>query len=369
MKKLFLILTLVLLSCLLTAQKKSNYEKYWQAREDSINKTQTVAQAPVEYDDLYYQPSKDAKKIKKQKRSNVDQIVDTIVKYNPEVRVTYEYNYDSFFYSYNIGRFYHGGFNYWMYGNPWYYSSWMYDPYDFYWDMRFSGYPYWSYPYYSSHFYFGYNYWNPWRYNYGYHYGYNNWNHNNWYSHNSNNWNGSIQQRPEYGRRERPSTLSSTYNNRMASQERRAPVTQPNRNVSPQNKSTYQENRRTYTPSYDSPRMNTRPAYNNSRTTTDASRSNVIRTQPSTQSRTYSQPNAQVRTQSRTYTAPTRSYSESRSYNNSSQSGSNGFNSVDRRSSGSSYGSSNYSNGSNSSSSSGGSSRSSGGSSGSSGRR
>jgi hypothetical protein len=330
MKRLLLTISLVLMTLILSAQKKSNYEKYWQAKEDSLNKT--TATAKPEYDDLYYQPSKDAKKIKKQKRTDVDQVVDTLIKYNPEIKVTYEYNYDPFFYSYNLGRFYHGGFNYWMYSNPWYYSNWMYDPYDFYWDMRFSGYPYWTYPYYNQ-FYFGYNYWNPWRFNYGWGH---NWygNNHNWYS-NNNNWNGghgNFNQRPEYGRRERSSALSSNYNNNVE------------RRVAPQSKPAYQQqNRRTYTPSYDSPRLSTRPQYNNSKVGDVTNRRANVNTQTRTQSSTFNRtPNTQMRTesrtQSRTYTAPTRSYNETRSYNN---------NGGDRRSSGSYGGSSNFSSGSN----------------------
>lgn len=354
MKRLLLIITLVLMTLTLSAQKKSNYEKYIEAKEDSINKSQAViADKPVEYDDLYYQPSKDATKIKKHKRADVDQIVDTLVKENPDIQVNYIYNDDPFYYSSMIGRFYHGGFNYWMYSNPWYYNNyWMYDAYDWYWDMRFSGYPYWTYPYYNNFYFgFGYNYWNPWRFNYGWGY-----NHNNWYSHN-NNWNhgGGNYHRPEYGHRETGSALS---NHKIVSP-----------NVAPQNRRTYTENRRTYTPSYNNTRLSTRPQYNNSRVGDVSNR----RTQTTTQSRTQTNifnrtPNTQVRTQSRTYSAPTRSYNESRSYNNGGS---------DRRSSGSygggssysaprSSGSSNFSSGSRSSgsSSSGGGSRSSGGGSG-----
>ena len=66
MKKLLLSIALALLTFTLSAQK-SNYEKYWQAREDSITKSQTtlgngatekqVTSVKPEYDDLYYQPS------------------------------------------------------------------------------------------------------------------------------------------------------------------------------------------------------------------------------------------------------------------------------------------------------------------------
>ena len=306
MKKLFFIFVLALLSSVMFAQKKSNYEKYWQAREDSINKsTASITTAKPEYDDLYYQPSKDAKKIKKHKRADVDVIVDTLVSENPDIQVNYYYNYDPYYYSYNIGRFYHGGFNYWMYGNSFYYSNWMYDPYDFYWDMRFSGYPYWSYNSFYQGFY-GYNYWSPWR-NYN-HYRFNNYNHNNYNNYYTHNWNNS-------GR-----------NNSMN------PVHYRTQTSSVQNRRPVVDNQRTYRPSYNQPRMNTRPQYNNSRANTST---NNRRADVSTQPRTYSQPiRSESRTQTRTYTAPTRSYSESRSNNNGGS---------DRRSSGSYGGGSSYS--------------------------
>ena len=332
---------------------------------------------PKEFDDLYYQPSKDGKQMKRQRRSDVDVVVDTLVKHNPDIQVNYINNYDPFFYSYNIGRFYHGGFNYWMYSNPYYYNSyWMYDSYDWYWDMGFSGYPYWyntswyhnSFYFGYNNFYFGYNYWNPWRYSH-----YNNWNQNNWYGHN-NNWNGSSQQRPEYGRRERPSNLSSSYNNNV------------NRRVAPQDKPMYQQqNRRSYTPSYETPRLSTRPAFNNSRSNDlgrnyerkgnmngmgqgmmNGNRQGTMQrsTESRTQTRTYQpQPN-------KNYNTPSRSYAPAQNRSSEPQGFGRTFNfdsGSDRRSSGNS----NFSSGSNNSSSGSGSSggRSSGGSTTSSGRR
>ena len=136
MKKLWLSIVFVLLALTLSAQKQSNYEKYWQTREDSITQSQTtlsgnatenqITSVKPEYDDIYYQPSKDGKKIKQHKK-RVDQedtlqaIVDTVVNYNPDVHINY-FEYDPFYYSYNLGRFYHGGFNYWMYSDPWFKS-------------------------------------------------------------------------------------------------------------------------------------------------------------------------------------------------------------------------------------------------------
>jgi hypothetical protein len=384
MKKTLLIIALALLTSTLLAQKKSNYEIYWQAREDSITKSQMtlsrdtteklISSAKSEYDDLYYQPNKDAKKVKHVKKDNVDILIDTIIKENPNISINY-YDIDPFFYSYNIGRFYHGGFNYWMYGNPWYYSNyWMFDTYDWYWYN----------PWYHNSFYFGYNNW--W-------YGYNNWWHRPYYIHNDYNrynnfygYNKQPKQNIQYGRRETYSTLT----NNQPNNRRVLPVqqSQEKRTVSPQNKATYQESRRTTnTPSYTQPRMNTRPDYNNSKSIstmpqrrietstqsrTQTSTPNVQRsTQSRTQSGSYSQPSIQRRvetsTQSRTYSVPTRSsssnYSQpSRSYSQPSNNYNSGS-SVSRSSSGSNF--SNTSNsGSSNSSGSGGESRTSTGSSG-----
>ena len=242
MKKLLLIITLALLAFTLSAQKNTNYE----------------------YDDLYYQPSKDGKH---RKRQDVDMIVDTLVKQNPKIIVNNYYSDDPFFYSNRIGRFYHGGFNYWMYQNPYYYyNDWFYG--DYYYPY-FGTYYSWNYPYYwHNDFYFGYN--SYWGWNFGWnmyrpYYGHNYWygQHNNYYTHNNYNGGGSFQQRPEYGRRERP----SNYAQGNPPSNRRIESTQPQRNriEAPQNKTLYGETRRSYQPTYDNPRMSTRPQYNNSR--------------------------------------------------------------------------------------------------------
>jgi hypothetical protein len=323
---------------------------------------------PKEYDDLYYLPSKDGKQMRHQKRQDVDAIVDTLVKKNPEIIVNNYYNDDPFFYSHRIGMFYHGGFNYWHY-NPFFYDPW-YDDFAWGWNPYYGyGRPYWSYPYYNS-FYFGYNSYWGWNFGWNYYrpyYGHNYWygQHNNYYSHNNWNGGGSFQQKPEYGRRERP----SNYTQGNPPSNRRFSDVQPQRNriEAPQNKTTYGESRRSYQPTYETPRMGTRPQYNNSRVG-DVNKGRNMgnmnnmgnrRTETSTQSRTYSPP-------ARTYNStPSRSYGETtRSYNSGSSNSFNGGG-MDRRSSGS-----NFSSGSSAGSSSGGSSRSSGGSSGSSsGRR
>ena len=354
MKKLWLIIVFVLLALTLSAQKKSNYEKYWQAREDSIKKSQAVnTESQVQRVD---------------QEDTLQAIVDTIVQQNPDVQVNY-FEYDPFYYSYNLGRFYHGGLNYWMYTDPWFYNNyWTMGMYDWNWEMGFMGNSFWN-PWYYDNYGFGYgggygwwySNWTPWRYNHWNHD--NNWNHNNnWYTHNYNNGGGSGYN-GNHGYGHTLKEIPSNINKHITS-------------VQPQNKALYQSSRRSYTPSYNNPRMSTRPAYNNSRVTT-GSIDRRVQTGSYSQSRAYSQsntqrsvaPNTQRSIQSRAYSVPSRgsvSQSQSRSYSNS-----NSY--SNSRSSNYSSGSSNYSSGSSSrssgsySSGGGGSSRSSGG--GGSGRR
>jgi hypothetical protein len=364
MKKLLLIIAIAFLTCALFAQNKK-----------------------IEYDDLYYLPSKDAKSVKHVKQKSViaeDTLlfdaynaVDTLVKKNPNIQINNYYDNDPFFYSNRIGRFYHGGFNYWMYGNPWYYSNyWMYDPYDWYWESKFMGYPYWNYPYYNG-FYFGYN--SYWGWNFGW-----NWNwyhpyyeHNNYWYGGHNNFYGFHQQsKPniQYGRRERPSNLTL---NQPSTRRIVSPQLQERRDVKPQDRPTYSQNRRTYTPSYEQPRMNVRPQYNNTQTQRRtfenqgvqnriSQPNNNIRssvsTQSRTQTRTYSQPSVN---RSSNYNTPSRSYSPPAT-NRSSNFNSSG---ADRRSSSSNFSSGGSSGESRSAGSSNSSSNSSGSGHSSSGRR
>ena len=181
---------------------------------------------------------------------------------------------------------------------------------------------------------------------------FNYWNHNNWYTHHD-NWNngGRYNGNHEYVHIRQESSLS---NRRVVP-------------VQPQNKAMYQTSRRSYSPSYNTPRMYTRPQYNNSRIDNNITnrRSQIntqSRTQISTDRRTYIQSNNQRSTQSRNYSVPSRSYNSgtsSRSYNSGSASRSSNYSSGSYSSGSSSRSSGNYSSGG---SSSGG--RSSGGSSG-----
>ena len=110
MKKLLLIIGIVLLTSTLSAQKLTNYQKYWQAREDSIARSQTTLSnnatenqvtsvKSTEYDDLYFQPNDNGKKVKHARKRNVIRqdtleynIVDTLVNENPNVQVNNYYD-------------------------------------------------------------------------------------------------------------------------------------------------------------------------------------------------------------------------------------------------------------------------------------
>ena len=75
MKKLILSIVLVFMAITLSAQRKTNYEKYWQAREDSIKKSQAVnTESQVQRVD---------------QEDTLQAIVDTIVQQNPDVQVNY----------------------------------------------------------------------------------------------------------------------------------------------------------------------------------------------------------------------------------------------------------------------------------------
>lgn len=380
MKKLLLIIALTLLGCVLMAQKKTNYEKY-REREDSIANAQLVPNKDTtELDDLYYQPIKDGKKDKRNHKQ------DTVE--NQVVVINNYYDEDPFYYSNNIGRFNHGGFNYWMYDNPYYYSSW---GFGFGW-----GFNSWYNPWFYDNFYYGYSpyYYSPYYYA-PYYYGNN---HTPYYGNNHYNnrpggyaflgskhyvpqpsasarYNDGMKrkQNPNAGRFTTPfvANRNSVDRNVASKSTQNRPVA--NRSAqNPQQKSEYAKSNRSYTPSYQSPRMSTRPQFNNSRSGSPMQEGKGnMNQQRSAQPRSFTNPNSgqqrgqsvappnpTPRNQGRSYSTPSRSSSPSYSAPQRSQpsSGSN-FS----RSSGSSY-----SGGGSSSSGSysgGGASRSSGGSS------
>jgi len=229
--------------------------------------------------------------------------------------------------------------------------------------------PYYGYydPFYYNDWYYPYNSYNYWGYNPYYnrsYYGY--WGHNTYYNRSYSQPHGqryaasSALGRNRNYYQQYNNTYREGYLSAPTASKKNVVATRPQEtrqavNTQRQNKPTYNQSNRTYTPSYSNPRMATRPQYNNSNvnrnriTTTTRPESRGV--QQSTQNRniiTRPSSNAQrstvtrtpVRTQSRTYSTPQRSQSyskpatqSSRSYSTPSRSVSSG--SVGRSSSGS----------------------------------
>ena len=171
---------------------------------------------------------------------------DTLTKYTAITNDTIATVYDPFFYTDMLGRFNHGGFNYWYYVDPFYYNSFFFD--DFYYA--------WDYPFYFS---FGY----PWLFNswFGGNYG---WlGYRKWHTHNFTN-----------RTRFRHSPVHHNFGNYMAQHK----IASPNAIVpknSAKNKLIYNKNN---VPSYQIKRMPARASYNNSKSYTQriqASTNNV----------------------------------------------------------------------------------------------
>jgi len=362
MKKLIFILISLIFSYISFAQEGerqlSNYEKYVLAKEkametDTLYKTDTVyvdaKGEKAEYDDLYYIPSKDDIKRKKEMlRLEKKQIQ---MEQNAAYYDAYEEVYEDLYYTSLINRFSYG-YSFGYYSPYWRYSYGWYDPFYYdpwYWGSGWSfsfswGYPYYGYPYYgySPYYYrpyYSYSYYSPY------------YNHNHYYG---NSFKNGKYIPYDYARREKSaySTLQSTKSfskpapvtlNKTVQVDRRSgqvlntqiegrrispstssvsrtqetnKVIQQERGVSttrPDQKPTYNKSERTYTPTYSAPRMSSRPEFNNTNTTRSTSatqnRSTVnasSRTQ--TQTRTTVSTPARTQTQTRsTYTAPSRS--------------------------------------------------------------
>ena len=311
MKKLLILLVLLFFSIVSIAQNitdnLTNYEKYiiqnQKDQENAAPRSSTTESSvkdtlltKKEWDDIYFnsKTSKSEKKVKHSRRDE-DQIVDTLIKENPDINIDY-YSYDNYplFYSYNIGRFYHGGFNYWLYENPSIYNNyWITDMEDLYWGYGFYEYPFWGYPNYFGLMLGGYpwdygryNYWNTWRFNH------NHWNNNSGYTdyvnHNS-------YQNKSYAYTKTGSAVRNT-------------ATKP----------LYVINRKTYTPSYQITSRNVRPIYNNSRVVnSQISRNNANISRRST-SRSYAIPSRSRGSTSHYSTSNSRSYNSSSNYNSGS---------------------------------------------------
>jgi hypothetical protein len=336
MKKIILtIIGIFTISALFAQVEKSDYEKYWEAKEAArfgdtlvLSTEEAKAQFPEEYDDLYY-TSKDKKQVTTifNKKSKQPVSIET-QSYNKGYNDGIEDMYGDFYYTSRIYRFHYGiGFSYYnpywsiSWGNPYWYDPFYYDWYYPYYSWRYPNYNYnyWYSPWYYDSYY-------SWRYpNYNYYYSYN------YYNYRSPNYGHGALGSKYYGYDSRYGNTKNSYipvgNSKSISQQKyvtngmrkssSTALSQPQksvntvtqeRRVNPQDKPLYNESKRTYTPTYSTPRMSQRPQYNNTRTTT--------RTSTSTQTRTYNgtQGNVQRRTtnatQSRSYVTPqTRSVS------------------------------------------------------------
>jgi uncharacterized membrane protein YgcG len=339
-----------------TIRKKSNYEKYWEEKQreyfGKIEKFKEdnakIDTQKMEFDDLYYQPSKDGMRMMhKRDTLKKDNIQKNAITKDPITINNYYYNDNDFYYASRINRFHH---NFWFdYYSPFY-----------------SPYYGWNSPYFYDSWYWGYNSWYGWNFSFTWNYPYYGWYSPYWhrpryYIHNDYNYysfNQPIRNNIQYGRRERPSSLTM---NQQPPTRRIAPPQEKRENIKPMDRPVYNENRRSYAPTYETPRMSTRPQYNNSRVERGNMNTynNRPRTEISTQSRT------QVRTETRTYQpsmerrsstydAPSRSYSPPAT-NRSSNSNFSSSPSMDRRSSSGSFNSGSGFGGGSSRSSSGGS--------------
>jgi hypothetical protein len=240
-------------------------------------------------------------------------------------------------------------FSYMNYYNDFYFSSYYYTDSYFWYDWNYD----YCNPYHNSFFYSYHNYWNYnfYSYNYWYDLGYYYNFHHNYYSYNYNNFNYNkfrYNEPIKFNRRSSSSNLIRPNINRRDvynTQINRPQNSSNNRQQNSQVSSRTEQNRRSsYAPSYDKPKVQTRPQYNNTRT---------------------SNYNPQQQTRSN-YTTPSRSTTQkstiTRSYTSPSQSRTN-YSSPSTQSRSSNYnsGSSNRSSSSSSSHSGGNSNRSSGG--------
>jgi hypothetical protein len=304
----------------------SDYEKYALSKEGGISDTIFIEQEKREWDDLYYTHSKDELKRKAKdlrlRKKEIKMEQDSLY-YDAKKEV-----YDNLSFTAQIYRFHRPfyGFGYYTYYWDPFYDPWFLDPWG-----------YGGYPYYHSYWGFGYNY-HSW-YGWGYPYYFSHNHYNNYYGLNHNNY-------IQYGRREKPSNLSSTYTiirrqptsvNRpiqIDRTSRRVSAPQENRvsaiNTSRINnnwqrinpaqgrrveRSTYSSPSKSYAPRYTQPRMGTRPQYNNT---------NI--------NRNYTAPRPSSN-RSSTYSAPSRSYNSGSSFSGGSRNSGSSYSGRSNRSS------------------------------------
>jgi len=350
MKKIILTFALLIIGLVINGQTEmSNYEKYLLSKEksaipDTIVKYDTVyvEQEKPEYDDLYFQAKKDELKVKskelrlEKKKIRMEQ---SISYYDAKQEV-----YNDLFYTSMIYRFHRPySFSYYRwymdpFYDPWFFDSWYWNwGSSYYYGFYPYHYNYWSYPYYYQY---------DWRYRPYYV--------NNYYTYN--NFNRYSTNNVTYGRRDRLSTMTSVKStpviinktiqldkrsgailNSNINTERRIqindnqikPIQDVNKRVSTINKPQYNSvERRSYTPSYTQPKLNTRPQYNNTTpnrtyipnnnrynyTLPQERRSSTINSQ---QNRSAVTPSISIRRSSSTYSSPS---SISNSYNNTNRS-------------------------------------------------
>jgi hypothetical protein len=288
MKTKILTFLMLLLFSITTMGEMSNYERYIAQKEavEAQQTTNTVQQIP---DTVY--------------------LHDTVYVKSESTPITVNvYDDDPYYYSNRIGMYYHSGFNYWMYNDPyyWYMSpyygygwGWGYSSFYFGWGYPYYGYGYpyygYGYPYYGGGYYPSYGYANHGSGMLGHHnYGYSSPTYSNGYTGNKNYGIYSASRRSGGSsyttdtHRSRPSTMSgnsfaskSRTTNQTATQSRRpsnfafSKNSYSNRSTantrtstSSTNKPTYSQSSRSYSPSYSTPNARTRPQYNNSRSTT-----------------------------------------------------------------------------------------------------
>ena len=273
----------------------SNYEKYYYSQQADTFKPAQSVKTNTDNDDLYLATKDDSlKQLQKQIRAERKALrkQQQLKEYSYTDSIDY-YN-DSFFYTSMINRFYRPFSYSFYYSNFWRYPYWGYDP--FFYDS-------WIY----DPFYYGYDYW-EWEYPY---WGYPYWGYNNWHGYGfspvRHSW-GSINHNL-YTSQKRPIIKPQPQNRSAAATLNNNSIRRNNNTYNTQSRPVYNQNRRNryYSPTYSSPRMGTRPMYNNTR----SYNSNRV------QSRTYFSPSF-----SRSYSTTSRSYSGGgRSYSGGGYSG------------------------------------------------
>ena len=248
MKKLFLLFIMLIFGLISLAQK----------------------QVKKEFDDLYYTPSIDKinydknnyfdadtlillkENDKKESSNSFIYIIDNDLYYTSLIyrfHNPYPFKYFSFPFKYYY-KFYY--YNYFWY-DPFWYNPFWYDSfwYDYFW--------YCPYKNYSSIYYWNNYYWN-WHYYNNQHFYYNTYNY--------------YKQKIQTGRRERSSVYTNTLNNNNQknlqyqikdNKNNNLEINRRQINSSYNEKFLYQESRRTYVPTYEQPRLNSTPKYNNTK--------------------------------------------------------------------------------------------------------